>query len=93
MFHCTEVNSINVDLRSTVGFSWRGLVPLLQADNEAEILGCIRLRDAVDDVLYGFFCVGEKSAVISKQQPSDEFLSCYPVRCYTNNPVQAASMG
>ena len=36
----------------TVGFSWRGLVQhlsLLQADGEAEVLGCI--REAVDDLL------------------------------------------
>ena len=45
---------------------------LLQADGEAEVLGCI--REAVDDVLKGFLFVGEKSAAVSKQQLSDEFL-------------------
>ena len=30
---------------------------------------------AVDDVLQGFFRVGEKGAVVSKQQLSDEFLN------------------
>ena len=45
---------------------------LLQADGEAEVLGCI--REANDDVLKGFIRVGEKSAVVSKQQLSDEFL-------------------
>ena len=55
--------------------TWRGLVQhfsLRQADCEAEVLGCI--REAVDDVLYGFLSVGEKGTVVSKQQPSDEFL-------------------
>ena len=47
-------------------------VGLLQADVGAKVLGCI--REAVDDVLYGFLRVGEKGAVVSKQQLSDEFL-------------------
>ena len=54
---------------------WRGLIQhlsLLQADGEAEVLGCI--REAVDDVLYGSLRVDEKGAVVSKQQLSDEFL-------------------
>ena len=37
---------------------------LLQADDEYEVLYCI--REAVDDVLQGFLCVGEKGAVVSK---------------------------
>ena len=61
-------------MRRTVCLSWRRLehLSLLQADGEAEILGCI--REAVEDVLSGFLHVGEKGAVISKQQLSDEFL-------------------
>ena len=60
VFHCTEVGAIYTDLRRTVRFSWRGFIQhlsLLQADGEAEVFGCI--REAVDDVLYGFLCVGE----------------------------------
>ena len=52
VFHCVEVGAINADMRRTVRFSWRGLVQhfsLLLADDEAEVLGCI--REAVDDVL------------------------------------------
>ena len=52
MLHCVEVGAIDTDIRRTVRFSWRGLVQhlsLLQADGEAEVLGCI--REAVDDVL------------------------------------------
>ena len=45
---------------------------LLQADGEAKVLGCI--GEVVDDVLWGFLCVGEKGAVVGKQQLSDEFL-------------------
>ena len=48
---------------------------LLQADGEAEVLGCI--REAVDDVLYGFLRVGEKGLVVSKQQLSDEFFDVF----------------
>ena len=50
---------------------WRGLIQhlsLLQADGEAEVLGYI--REAIDDV-------GEKGAVVSKQQLSDEFLDSF----------------
>ena len=43
----------------------------LQADGEAEVLGCI--REEVDDVLYGFLRVGEKGAIVSKQQLNGEF--------------------
>ena len=53
----------------------RGLLQhlsLLQADGEAKVLVCI--REAVDDALSGFLRVGEKSAVVSKQQLSEEFL-------------------
>ena len=60
---------------------WRGLVQhlsFLQADGEAEVLGCI--REAVDDWLYGFLCVGKKGTVISKQQLSDEFLYGFHAR-------------
>ena len=63
-------------MRRTVCHTWRGLVQhlsLLQADDEADVLGCI--REAVDDVLLGFLRVCEKSAVVSKQQLSDEFLN------------------
>ena len=45
-------------------------------DGEAEVFGCI--REVVDDVLWDFLCVGEKGAVISKQQLSDEFLDVHP---------------
>ena len=45
---------------------------LLQADREADVLGCI--REVVDDVLSSFLRVGEKGAVVNKQQLSDEFL-------------------
>ena len=43
---------------------------LLQADDEYEVLYCI--REAVDDVLQGFLRVGEKGAVVSKQKLSNE---------------------
>ena len=62
-------------MRRTVFLTWRGLVQhlsLLQADGEAGVLGCI--REAVDDVLFGFRRAGEKGAVVSKQELSDEFL-------------------
>ena len=52
MFHCIEVGAIDADLRRTVGFSWKGVVQnlsLLQADDEAKVLGCI--IEVVDDVL------------------------------------------
>ena len=46
---------------------------LPRADDDAEFLGCI--IEAVDDMLYSFLRVGEKGAVVSKQQLSgDEFL-------------------
>ena len=44
---------------------------LLQADCEAEVLGCT--REAVGVVLWGFLRVDEKGAVVSKQQLFDEF--------------------
>ena len=75
MLHCAEVGATDADMRRIVPFSWRGLVQhlsLLQADDEADVLGCI--REAVDDVLLGFLRVCEKSAVVSKQQLSDVFL-------------------
>ena len=62
-------------MRRTVCLTRRRLVQhlsLLQADGEAEVLVCI--REAVDDALSGFLRVGEKSAVVSKQQLSEEFL-------------------
>ena len=43
---------INADVRMTVCLTWRGLVQhlsLLQADSEAEVLGCT--REVVDKVL------------------------------------------
>ena len=52
MFHCVKVDAVNANMRRTVPFTWMGLVQhlsLLQADGEAEVLGCI--REAVDDVL------------------------------------------
>ena len=52
MFHCVKVGAIDADVRRTVCHTWRGLLQhlsLLQADGEAEVLGCI--REAVDDVL------------------------------------------
>ena len=73
----TAVGAVDADMR-TICFSWRGLVQhlsLLQADGEAEVLGCI--REAVDDVLYGFLRVGEKGLVVSKQQLSDEFFDVF----------------
>ena len=63
-------------MRRAAGLLWRRLVQHLnlpQADGEAEVLCCI--KEAVDDVLYGYLCVGEKGAVISKQELSDEFLN------------------
>ena len=47
---------------------------LLQADGETEVLVCI--REAVDDVLYGLLRVGEKGAVVSKQQFLGGFRAC-----------------
>ena len=64
----------------TVCLIWRGLVQhlsLLQADGEAKVLGCI--GEVVDDVLWGFLCVGEKGTVVSKEQLSDEFLDGFCV--------------
>ena len=56
------------------GGGWYNIsVFFIQADGEAEALGCI--KEAVDDVLFSFLCVGEKGAVVSKQQLSDEFLN------------------
>ena len=49
----------------------------LQTDGETEILGCF--TEAVDDLKYGFQRVGEKGAVVSKQQLSDEFLGGFRV--------------
>ena len=63
-----------------VCLSWRGLVQhfsVLQADVEAEGLGCI--RKVVDSVLWGFLHVDEKGIVVSKQQLSDEFLNGFRV--------------
>ena len=51
LLHCVQVGAVDADMR-TVRFSWRELVQhlsLLQADDEAEVLGCI--REAIDDVL------------------------------------------
>ena len=51
VFHCVEVGAIDADLRRTVLFSLRELVQhlsLLQANGEADVLGCI--REAIDDV-------------------------------------------
>lgn len=51
VFYCVEVYAVSADLR-TVGFLWRRLVQhvsLLQDDDEAESLVCI--REVVDDVL------------------------------------------
>ena len=75
MFHCVYVGAIDADVRRIEYLSWRGLVRhlnLLQADGGAEAQGCI--REAVDDVLWGFFRVCEKGAVVSKQQLCDELL-------------------
>ena len=52
MFHSVKFGAIDADVGWTVCLSWRGLVQhlsLLQADGEAEVLGCI--REVVDDVL------------------------------------------
>ena len=81
VLHC----AIDADLRRTVRLSWRGLVQhlsLLQADDEAEVLGCI--GEAVDDVLLGFLRVGKKGAVVSTQQLSDEFLNGF--RAFEETP-------
>ena len=62
MYHC--VGAIDGDLRRTVRLSRRRLLQhlsLLRADGEAEVPGCIRK-------------VGERGAVTSKQQLSNEFL-------------------
>ena len=55
--------------RRTVHLSWRGVGTTPQffsffcvADDEAEVLGCI--KEAVDDVPQGFLRVGEKGEVI-----------------------------
>ena len=75
MLHCFEIGVIGTGMSRFVRFLWRGLVQhlsLLQADGEAEVLGCI--REEVGDVLQSFLRVGEKGAVVSKQQLSDEFL-------------------
>ena len=43
---------MDADVKRTVCHTWRGLVQhlsLLQADDETEVLGCI--REVVDDVL------------------------------------------
>ena len=68
-------------MRRTVCHTWRGLVQhlsLLQADGEAEVLGCI--REAVKTMCCSFLRVDEKGAVVRKQQLSDEcvdgFLAC-----------------
>ena len=69
MLHCVQVGAIDADPRRAARLSWKELVQhlsLLEADGETEVLGCV--GEAFDDVLYGFFCVGEKGAVISKQQ-------------------------
>ena len=66
---------MDADVRRTVCLMWRGLVQhlsLLQADSEAKVFGCI--REAVDDVLQGLLCVGQKGTVFNKQQLSGEFL-------------------
>ena len=62
---------------------------LLQADDEADVLDCI--REAVDDVLLGFLRVCEKSAVVSKQQLSDEFLSGFRA-CEETPKVEEAAV-
>ena len=52
VFHCVLVGAIDADERRFACLSWRRLVQhlsLLQADDEAEVLGCI--REMVDDVL------------------------------------------
>ena len=62
----------------------KGLVQhhsLLQANGEAKVFGCIR---EADDVLEGFLRVGEKGAVVSKQQHNDEFL--YSFRACEETP-------
>ena len=46
---------------------------LLQADGEAEVLGCI--REAPNDLPQDLLRVGEKGVVVGKQQLSDEFLN------------------
>ena len=69
-------STASTDVKRIVCLTWRRLVQhlsLLQADGEAEVLGCI--REAVEDVLYGFLRVGEKGAVVSKQQLSGDFLN------------------
>ena len=58
-------------------------------DGEAEVFGCI--REVVDDVLWDFLCVGEKGAVISKQQLSDEFLDGFRV-CEETLEVEETSI-
>ena len=60
MFHSVQVGAIDVNIRA-VRFSWRGIgaTPVFF------------IREAVDNVLQGFLRVGEKGAVVSKQQLSD----------------------
>ena len=52
VFHVIQIGAISADLRRTVRLMWRGFAQhfsLLQADGEAEVLGCV--REAVDNVL------------------------------------------
>ena len=75
---CVEVGAIEADMRRSVRFSWRGLVQhlsLLQADGEAEVLGCI--REAVDNAPWSFLCVGETNAVVSKQLLSEFYVTAW----------------
>ena len=52
VFQCIQVGAIDADVKRTVFFSWRCLVQhltLLQANGEAEVLGCI--TEVVNDGL------------------------------------------
>ena len=74
MSHCIEVGAIHADLR-TVAFSWKGLVQHFSLLSEAEGVGCI--RQTADGVSQGFpHFLGEKSAVVSKQQLLNGFRVC-----------------
>ena len=86
--HCAEVGTIDADMRLYTSRGGGQHLSLLKADGEGEVLGCI--RETVDDVLYSFFREGEKAAVVSKQQISDEFFNGFRVCNETPKVVHAA---
>ena len=80
-------------MKRTAGFSRRWFVQylsLLHADGEAEVHGCI--KGAINDVLYGLLCVGEKGAVVSKQKLTDKFHNGFCVCEETPKVEQTAGL-